>query len=259
MNWEAASAERIGGRNEQQDRVGCFHSPDGTACLLLLADGMGGHRGASLASQTLLETARISWDSCGGAPRDPKRFLEALCQESHRRINLQGRERGLDPRSTVVALIAHDAGAFWVHVGDSRLYHFRGQELVARTRDHSLVQILVEAGQVAEEDMATHPDQNKLLRSVGDEAPPETTHGHAAFRAEDRFLLCSDGFWEQIAPEEMAGVLAARNLDESLSHLADLAVRRGGPSSDNIAVAAVRALVERGGSVSGRQRLSGLS
>lgn len=71
-------------------------------------------------------------------------------------------------------------------------------------------------------------------------------HGHAALRAEDRFLLCSDGFWEQIAAEEMAAALAARNLGESLSHLADLAVRRGGPSGDNVAVAAVRALAERG-------------
>jgi serine/threonine protein phosphatase PrpC len=246
MKWEAASAARIGGRNEQQDRVGFFYSRDGAACLLLLADGMGGHRGGSLASQTLLETAQKSWDACGGVPGDSRRFLEALCQESHRQMNLQGRERGLDPRSTVVALIAQDAGAFWVHVGDSRLYHFRGQELMARTKDHSLVQLLVEAGQIAEADMATHPHQNKLLQSIGGEDSAKMTHGYAPFRAEDRFLLCSDGFWEQIAPEEMAGALTATKLDESLGHLADLAARRGGPNGDNVAVAAVRPL-ESGG------------
>lgn len=248
MKWQAATAERIGGREEQQDRVGFFHSRDGTACLLLVADGMGGHRGGSLAAQTLLEIAETKWDSCGGAPKDPKQFLENLCQDAHQEINLRGREQGLDPRSTVVALIVQESSACWVHVGDSRLYLFRGQELRVRTRDHSLVQELVEAGQIAEEDMATHPDQNKLLRSIGGEYPPETTHGSTSLRPTDPLLLCSDGFWEQITAEEMAVALAARNLDESLNHLADLAVRRGGPSGDNVAVAAVRALAAGGGS-----------
>jgi len=128
---------------------------------------MGGHRGGSLAAQTLLEIAETKWDSCSGAPGDPKRFLEHLCQDAHQEINLRGRERGLDPRSTLVALIVRGSRACWVHVGDSRLYLFRGRELRVRTRDHSLVQELVEAGQIAEEDMATHPDQNKLLRSIG--------------------------------------------------------------------------------------------
>ncbi|MFO7959241.1 MAG: hypothetical protein R6X33_19320 [Candidatus Brocadiia bacterium] len=146
-----------------------------------------------------------------------------------------------------MALIVRESRACWVHVGDSRLYLFRDRELRVRTRDHSLVQELVEAGQVAEEAMATHPDQNKLLRSIGGEYPPETTHGSASIRPQDRFLLCSDGFWEQIAAEEMSAALAASNLEESLTDLVDLAVRRAGPSGDNVAVAAVRELAEGGG------------
>ena len=242
LKWQAASAERIGGRNEQQDSVGFFLSRDGAASLLVVADGMGGHRGGSLASQTLLEIAERNWASCGGAPEDPKHFLEDLCQQAHSQINLRGREQDLEPHSTVVALIVRDAEAFWVHVGDSRLYHFRDQDLLGRTKDHSMVQVLVEAGEVTEEEMATHPDQNKLLRSIGGEDPPKTTHGNAALRPEDRFLLCSDGFWETITADEMAGALAERRLDESLAHLADLAAERGGVKGDNIAVTAVRPL-----------------
>ena len=242
MKWQAVSAERIGGRNEQQDSVGFFPSRDGAACLLVVADGMGGHRGGSLASQTLLEIAERNWESCGGAPEDPKHFLEDLCQQAHSQINLRGREQDLEPHSTVVALIVRDAEAFWVHVGDSRLYHFRDQDLLGRTKDHSMVQVLVEAGEVTEEEMATHPDQNKLLRSIGGEDPPKTTHGNAALRPEDRFLLCSDGFWETITADEMAGALVERRLDESLAHLADLAAERGGVKGDNIAVTAVRPL-----------------
>ena len=242
MKWQAASAERIGGRNEQQDSVGFYLSRDGTACLLVVADGMGGHRGGSLASQTLLEIAERNWESCGGAPEDPKHFLEDLCQQSHSQINLRGHEGDLEPHSTVVALIVRDAEAFWVHVGDSRLYHFRDQDLLGRTKDHSMVQVLVDAGEVTEEEMATHPDQNKLLRSIGGEDPPKTTHGSASLQPQDRLLLCSDGFWERISAEEMATALAGRKLDESLNRLADLAAERGGPKGDNVAVAAVRPL-----------------
>lgn len=242
MKWQAASAERIGGRNEQQDSVGYFHSRDGGGCLLVVADGMGGHRGGSLASQTLLEIAEENWQSCAGAPEDPKQFLEDLCQQAHSQINLRGQEQDLEPHTTVVALIVQDARAFWVHVGDSRLYHFRGEDLLGRTKDHSMVQVLVEAGEVSEEEMATHPDQNKLLRSIGGEDPPKTTHGNASLRPEDRFLLCSDGFWETITPDEMAAALTADQLNESLAPLADLAAQRGGAKGDNVAVAVVRPL-----------------
>lgn len=242
MNWLAVCAERIGGREEQQDSVGVFHSADGAACLLVVADGMGGHRGGSLASQTVLDVAEQNWASCDGAPEDPKQFLEELCQQAHIQVNLRGQEQGLEPHSTVVALLARGTEAFWVHVGDSRLYHFRDTEFLGRTRDHSMVQVLVEAGEVSEEEMATHPDQNKLLRSIGGEDPPKTTHESSALEPQDRFLLCSDGFWEQISTEEMAAGLRAKNLDASLASLVETAAQRGGAKGDNVAVAGIRAL-----------------
>ena len=240
LKWKAARAERIGGRKEQQDRVGFFHSRDGKACLLLVADGMGGHCGGSLAAQTLFDIAEMNWGSCSGAPDDPKQFLEHLCERAHHEVNLHGRERGLEPRSTVVALIVREPQAFWVHIGDSRLYRFRGHQLLGRTKDHSLVQVLVDAGEVTEDQMATHPDQNRLLRSIGGENPPKTTHGHSFLQVQDRFLLCSDGFWERITVEELAVAVNATNMDWSLNHLADLAAKRGGPIGDNVAAAAVR-------------------
>ena len=242
LKWQAATAERIGGRDEQQDSVGFFHSRDGTACLLLVADGMGGHRGGSLASQTLLEVAERNWDSCSSTPEDPKQFLEQMCRQAHREINLRGRDRDLEPRSTVVALIVRQGEAFWVHIGDSRLYRFRCQQLLGRTRDHSLVQALVDTGQITEEQMATHPDQNKLLRSIGGEDPPHMAHGHARLQPQDSFLVCSDGLWQRITTEEMATALAASNMVQSLNNLAGLAAERGGSKGDNVAVAAVRLL-----------------
>ena len=241
MNWEVASTVRIGGRTEQQDSVGWFAAPDGESFLLVVADGMGGHRGGSLASQALLEIAARNWTACAGMPVDPKQFLEDLCQQAHREINQRGQELDLEPHTTVAAVIVRGDRAFWVHVGDSRLYHFRGSELLGRTKDHSVLQILVESGEVAEEDMATHPDQNKLLRSIGGEDPPRVTHGDGALQPQDRFLLCTDGFWERITPDEMASALAEDDLQAALNRAADWAAERNGPKGDNIAVVALRA------------------
>lgn len=238
--WKAASAERVGGSGEQQDSVGCFAADEGSSCLVVVADGLGGHRGGSLASQTLLEIAERNWNACNGSPQDPARFLEDLCQQAHDEIHRRGRERALHPHTTVVALVIRGSRGFWIHVGDSRLYHFQCGELLGRTRDHSLVQLLVDTGEVSEADSATHPDRKNLLRSIGGEDPPKTSHGTATLHEDDRFVLCSDGFWEAITVDEMAAALLAPQLDEAFERLAELAAQRGGARGDNIAVAAVR-------------------
>jgi serine/threonine protein phosphatase PrpC len=241
LKWEAAVATRIGGRKEQQDRLGAFSAQDGLCWLLVVADGMGGHQGGSLASQTLIEVAEHSWKSTNGHPDDPEQFLEDLCQEANREIHQKGIQQDLDPHTTVVAVLISGARAFWVHVGDSRFYLFRNQTLLERTKDHSLLQILVDAGEVDEKDMGSHPDQNKLLRSIGENTPARTRHGKADLQPEDRMLLCSDGFWEKISVDEMAELLAAENLQSAVNRYAEIASERGGPRGDNIAVVVARA------------------
>lgn len=240
MKWEAASAIRIGGREEQQDSLGVFSAHADQRWLLVVADGMGGHRGGFLASHTLLEVAGHLWNDYPQDDENPQAFLENLCQEANRQIFQKGLEYDLNPLTTVVALLITETKAHWVHVGDSRLYHFRGSSLVERTKDHSLLQILVDTGEVEEEEMGTHPDQNQLLRAVGEEHPAKTTHGAAETGPEDRFLLCSDGFWEQMTPTEMGQMLAADTLQTAVNQSVETAAERGGPRGDNISLVAVR-------------------
>ena len=239
MRWEVASTERIGGRLEQQDGVACFLSADREDSLLVLGDGMGGHSGGRMASQRLLEVAERKWQS-RRACENAGQFLEDLCQEAHDELNLVGAHLDLEPHSTMVALLIQEMHGYWVHVGDSRLYHFRANALVDRTKDHSLLRLLVDAGEVGEEDVANHPNQNLLLRSIGGDTRPKATHGSAALQRDDGFLLCSDGLWQVITVNEMAAALAAPALNESLNQLADLAVARGGTNGDNVSVAGVR-------------------
>jgi serine/threonine protein phosphatase PrpC len=114
-------------------------------------------------------------------------------------------------RTTAVALLLEDGVAHWGHVGDSRLYHFRDGSVTQRTLDHSVPQALVDAGELAPDAVRGHPDRNRLLRSLGADEPAQPTLAHAplAVAPGDAFLLCSDGFWELVAEDEMGRALAA--------------------------------------------------
>jgi serine/threonine protein phosphatase PrpC len=101
-------------------------------------------------------------------------------------------------------LYIEDNQAWWAHVGDSRLYHFNRKKLLSRTKDHSIVQLLVDLERISEEEMATHPDQGRLLKGLGGDEPIKPDFGQATLHAGDSLLLCSDGFWEQISPQKNA-------------------------------------------------------
>jgi PPM family protein phosphatase len=241
MIWQAAKAEAVGGRKEQQDRVELFEARDGSERLLVLADGMGGHSGGALAAEAVIETAQALWRRQLLKPQPAEALLRQLIQEAHKRINAEGEKKDLSPRSTAALLHITDHRAHWAHVGDSRLYRFRGTELVGRTLDHSVVQMLVDMGKVEEEEMATHPDQNRLTQSLGGEADPEPDLESAEIAVGDGFVLCSDGLWEQITPEEMLEALNAEALSVEAKRLAKLAAERGGAEGDNVTIAMARA------------------
>lgn len=241
MAWQIALNAHIGGRDEQQDRSAQFVSPKGDSRLVVVADGMGGHQGGALAAQTVVDVAgkifaeRLSTLS-------PPELLETIIQQAHLAINRIGREQDVNPRSTAVLLLLTPGKAHWVHVGDCRLYHFRRGRLLHRTRDHSVFQMLVDMGKAKPEEAATHPDQSRLLASLGGDKTPEIEPGANKSRPGDGFLLCSDGLWEVVDERDMA--IALHNTDLDLAHasrqLAEGAVRNAGSKSDNVSVALVR-------------------
>ncbi len=247
MIWQTAVADAIGGRGEQQDRVAAWRSADGATGLVVAADGMGGHLGGALAAQAVVDTAAAAWADAGGTVADPRAFVLDLCGRAHAAVTEAGRAHGIMPHSTAVFLVLTGDTAHWCHVGDSRLYRFRHGAMLERTRDHSLVQLMVDLGEVREADMATHPDQNKLFKSLGGVDPPEPGTGTARVEPDDGFLLCSDGLWEQISVEEMGAALAAADLDRQAAGLAALAEARGGALGDNVAVALARPVKDNGG------------
>jgi len=239
-SFATAHALHIGGRDEQQDAATVLQAGSGAAheVLLVLADGMGGHAGGQLASNAVVATAERLWTE--GADRsDPGAFLTAILGQAHAEINRIGAEKGINPRSTGVLVYLKGGKATWTHIGDSRLYRFRGDTLLGRTHDHSVVQMLRDMGKISEEEMGSHPDQNRLTHSLGGDTDPEPEIEHADIEPGDSFILCSDGLWEMIRPEEMSAA-AAGKLKEQAGTLAASAFARAGDVSDNISIVMAR-------------------
>jgi PPM family protein phosphatase len=206
----SATASRTGTRRENQDAVG--EAAVGELSLHVLADGLGGHARGD-------EAARLAVQRCVSGfrarPGLDEATLEELMQDAHRALaqasgapgrTASGRE-GL--RSTLVLLAMDGVRARWGHVGDSRLYHFRASRIVDHTRDHSVPEMLLRAGEIREEEIRGHPDRNRLLRALGQESPLQVSVApEIPVEEKDAFLLCSDGWWENIREDEMERTLA---------------------------------------------------
>ena len=235
MIWRLGIASHIGGRDEQQDRVAIISSPSGDDHLLAVADGMGGYQGGALAAQAVIDTANRVFEKA--QVTDPLAILATLCDEAHRVVMDLGEYGGHSPGSTCVLLHLSGDEAHWAHVGDSRLYHLRKGRILNRTLDHSMVQLRVSQGRLAEAEMATSPLQNQLYMRLGGKQQPNPEFGAAEVRQGDLFVLCSDGFRESVDPEEVGPVVAEHDLEAAAERLVRLASERGGDRGDNVALA----------------------
>ena len=241
MNCDIASETRVGGRPYNEDRVGYWRTE--RAALLALADGLGGHAHGDLAADLAV---RHMVDAFKEAARpglaDPDLFLFRAIGKIHALLCTLARDEGLaeTPRTTLVACVVQDGWAYWMHVGDSRLYLLRDRGVVARTLDQTLVQELVASGRLSEQDAETHPQRNVLLQCLGGPLPPRLEPASMArLRKDDVILLCSDGFSGPLSSPEIGRGVAAAQLQQALARLASEAVARAGAQSDNVSVLAL--------------------
>lgn len=232
--WTFVSDIHCGRRKRQEDAIGLWRSQDGSESLVVVADGAGGHGGGAEASAAAVAVAERLWeargDNCGA-----EEFLMTWMVEAHDAVNREAQRGHSDARAVAVALFLQGNQANWVHAGDCRLYHFRDGGLLKRTRDDSVVQILFEQGEINEAEMGRHEDQNRLLQSLGGEEAPKARQGSSEVEPDDVFLLCSDGFWENLDPEEIAQLATRprRHWRKALRRAVKAAVRQGGTDADN--------------------------
>lgn len=242
MNYEVAGHSLRGSRRTNQDRIGIVER--GHSVLLVVADGLGGHAGGALAAEIAVETVSTAFRRLRRERLErPGAFLGLTLTEAHHAIRRLGRQQQppIEPRTTCVACLVQDGYAYWAHVGDSRLYHFRGQSLQIRTQDHTRVEHLREAGVLSAGDVLAHPDKSRLLRCLGTHKIPGITLGpETALARDDLLLLCSDGLWEALPAAEFPDQLKVASLDASLEQLLALAVTRRRGRGDNVSAVCLR-------------------
>ena len=245
MKYTIFQDTRIGKRPYQQDRIAHWHTKD--ALFMVVADGMGGHAHGDVAAQIAVDCLGSAFQTEAKTKfADPEKFVFRTIGRAHAMILHQTQRQGLagdpsnSPRTTVVACLIQDGYAYWSFVGDSRLYVIRDGRIVTRTRDHTPVQMLIDAGRIREEAAATHPDRNKLLQCLGGpRAPRVEPTAHARLAQNDIVLLCSDGFWGPLTQRHLLMGLLGKDMKKAFPELVTLAETRAGPRCDNVSVLAI--------------------
>lgn len=209
MKFSIYQNSRQGPRSYNQDRLAYSYSKD--ALLLVLADGMGGHRNGEVAAQLAVKTLTDAFQRLA-VPflSSPAKFLIDHIQQVHDMIdNVTQRDELIEsPRTTIVVAIIQRGFLYCAHVGDSRLYHFREGHLLFRTEDHSVVQSLYKKGMISKEEMATHPYKNKIYNCLGGETPPQIDLSDRFELFEgDTILLCTDGVWGVLSDQQIKEII----------------------------------------------------
>lgn len=207
--------------------------------LVLVADGMGGHLAGEVASTLAVDViTRVYYDD----PDDAQSALTKAFQQACREIYEAGRKdenlKGMG--TTATALVLRNGKALSAHVGDSRIYLVRNEQIYVMTQDHSEVMEMVKRGLISLEEARHHPDKNVILRALGSHPEVEVSTWDAPFpiREEDLFLLCSDGLYDLVEDEEIKKLVVAADPQQACESLIALAKERGG--HDNITVGIVK-------------------
>lgn len=227
-------------RQINEDNWGWSRLAEGVE-LFIVADGMGGHDSGEIASKiavdTLLaEAARRLAVSPRPSVDAIENILDEAFQEANNRVKGTAEERGSDMGTTLVCCIVVDGQvALCANVGDSRAYLIRGGQLHQITRDHSLVQRMVEQNRLTAAEARNHPHSNILLRTVGTERNVEIDIFRVELENADRVLLCSDGLWGEVEDSEIEGIMNHSDNNRIVCRELIRAAHHGG-GKDNISV-----------------------
>jgi PPM family protein phosphatase len=210
---------------------------EGSFILAAVLDGLGGHQAGDVASQMALQDLKEAFAEVdfGEDEKGWKDWFRRTIRKSNERIfnySLQNEDyQGMG--TTIVAALFLKECCLVAHAGDSRFYKFVDNKLQLVTEDHSLVQELVQSGQISKAEAEIHPQRNVITRALGTEETIEIDIRSFAYEGNEQFLLCTDGLNDMTSEQEVKAVLAGdAPLQEKASSLLQLALDAGG--EDNI-------------------------
>ena len=244
MKIEYAKVSALGDRKDNQDRGAIVVSDE--AALMIVFDGMGGHSDGAIAAQTGLKVVQDHFTSSRMPVFDPQGFLYMTLSRAHDEVVNLGRDLAVDfrPRATCALCLVQESGAFWAHIGDSRIYQVRGGEVLLRSRDHSHVEVLIQEGAITEEEAQNHPMRNFVECCIGGDSPvPDMSiTGRIPLQNGDVLLACSDGLWSGLTDKDIAAI-ALPGDDNLVGNLKEIIIRAlnvNSPHSDNTTGTALR-------------------
>ena len=238
---DVAMLTKRGGRDHNEDYITKAEYED--QMCLILCDGLGGHACGEVASELVAASEAEHFEKRGYNPDFLKDAFEGAQQ-----VLLEEQERrdlNNSMKTTLVVLVITPELIQWAHIGDSRLYRiYDNGAKYQRTRDHSLVQILCDTGEIRESEIREHEDRNKLMRAMGAKWGNKTYDVSAVLeRGETQaFVLMTDGFWEYVYEEEMLATLRDADSAETWIHAMENYVleRADMTKTDNYSAIAVR-------------------
>lgn len=235
-HWQSAARTDTGKvRARNEDAV--LDRPD--QGLWAVADGMGGHQNGALASRLVVEyLAEPPAGNLDARVQQTRQRLHAVNRCLERDITLQAWRDDALVGSTVVALLAEGRHATCIWAGDSRCYLWRNDCLYLLTRDHCLMQHLMDNSGLTEDQAQRHPGANALTRAVGAAEHLELDLLELETQPGDTFLLCTDGLYRSLTQAEMGAALDLKSPAAALRQLFDRALQ--GPARDNISGVVVR-------------------
>ena len=244
MQIEYAKVSALGDRQDNQDRASVVVSDE--AAIMLVFDGMGGHSDGAKAAETGLKVVQELFMEAAQPIFDPQGFLYMALSKAHDEVVRLGSDVAIDfrPRATCAICLVQEGGAYWAHIGDSRIYQVRDGTVLSRSRDHSHVEVLIQEGAISEEEALDHPMRNFVECCIGGDAPVPDMSITNRKRLEpgDVLLACSDGLWSGLSDEDMADIGAPGddNLVDSLKTLSMKALNVNSPYSDNTTGTAIK-------------------
>jgi serine/threonine protein phosphatase PrpC len=224
----------VGGRELNEDYCGFLEL--GELACWVVADGLGGYQGGEAAARIAVEAVLASFKATAELSTTAlQNYLQAAQQAILQAQKAQPKLATM--RTTIVVLITDSKHALWAHVGDSRLYCFENGRIAFCTSDHSVVQAMVSAGQLSPDQIRHNEDRNRLLRCLGNPdgelRPTILDEPRILFRGTS-FLLCTDGFWENITETEMEVDFAKAETPQMwLALLTDRLMEHISETSDN--------------------------
>ena len=227
-------------RTNNQDYANQYKNKAGKS-MVFLADGMGGHRAGNIASEMAVTDLGAAWVATEISTINEVRewFAENLEKENQQihRIGQDEEHKGMGTTLEAVAII--DDQVLFAHVGDSRIGLVRNGEYHQLTSDHSLVNALLKAGQITEEEAAHHPQRNIITQSIGQKDELQPDFGMVTVEAGDFIVINSDGLTNMISGDEIRDIVVSDlSVEEKAKTLIRFANNAGG--LDNITVVLIR-------------------